>query len=279
MGRSTLIPQYPIIFTPDTAMLVGLNCAIIIQKLHFLLMLPDNGREVGGEKWIYNTYSDWREKYFPFWSEDTIERGFLALEKAALVSTIQPEGRVNRRKYYRVSEAGYAMLNTKNLPDHRNLPPSAPEDRNLPLSEDRNLPPSCASASNQTKNTQRILMSDGEKSPLYLDGEATEIYKAYPRKDSRADSIKAITKHLRKYGKEFLLTATLRYAEQHRKDEIELKFTPLAATWFNKQRFLDIMEDKPPEPSHDDIPEEAFVEESYDDQLQALRKLKEERGF
>lgn len=281
MGKSALIHQNPIIFTPDAAAIIGLNAAIVIQKLQFLLDLPDSGREVDGHHWIYNTYPEWREKYFKFWSEDTIERTFLALEKAGLVASIQPEGRESRRKYYRVSEAGYFMLNTKNLPDHRNLPPSDSDDRNLLLSEDRNLPPSCAGASNLSENTQRIHAHGLKRSPVCDEKDASEIYDAYPRKVSRKDAIKSIKAMLRKYDKEFLLKATQAFASKIATDKTDIKYVPYPATWFNREEFDSQAEVAAPSPEFGFTPEEQQFEEpqkTMAEMLEERRQILEARG-
>ena len=155
---SLIIHQQPIVFLPDLAVLIGVNCAIVIQKLEFLLEYPDNGKEIDGKRWIYNTSDQWREKYFRFWSTDTIERAFLNLEKSSFVESIQPEGRDSRRKYYRISEAGYTVLTTKNIPEDRNLRCS--EDGVLPMTatcgvpEDRNL--RCSFKDNTTTGSSSL---------------------------------------------------------------------------------------------------------------------------
>ena len=161
--HDALIRENPIIFTPDCACIIGVNCAILAQKLQFLISSPDCGKEIEGEKWIYNTYDQWQEKYFSFWSTDTIERGFVQLEKLGIVATIQPEGRGSRRKYYRITEAGMVTLNAKHIPDDRNLR-CVDHDRNLRCSDDRKLRCSCAGASvyaeNTTENTETLSLSN-----------------------------------------------------------------------------------------------------------------------
>jgi hypothetical protein len=129
MSRAHTFGKYPIIFNGDLAAEIGLNQAIVLQKLIFLLSNDENGKEHDEHKWIYNTYEEWRDKYFPFWSVDTIQRIFLELEKRGEIISIQPEGKVSRRKYYRIAD-----------------------DRNLPSSDDRNLP-SSYSTENTTEST------------------------------------------------------------------------------------------------------------------------------
>ena len=97
-----LLDERPLVLLPSLAKAVGVNEAIAIQQLHFHAANPDNGRVHNGERWIFKTYCDWHATDFPFWSERTIRRTFLTLEKKRLIVSCQPEGRDSRRKYYRI---------------------------------------------------------------------------------------------------------------------------------------------------------------------------------
>jgi hypothetical protein len=99
-----LIHESPLTFQPSLAIAIGLNEAIVLQQVHYWLNNAKNkGYEYGGYKWVYNTYSEWRENNFPFWSENTIQRTFSNLEDAGLIVSIQPmKGKYDRTKYYRI---------------------------------------------------------------------------------------------------------------------------------------------------------------------------------
>ena len=97
-----LLDERPLVLLPSLAQAVGVNEAVVIQQLHFHSANPDNGKIHNDKQWIYKTYSDWQATDFPFWSERTIQRTFLALEKRGLIVSCQPEGRESRRKYYRI---------------------------------------------------------------------------------------------------------------------------------------------------------------------------------
>lgn len=101
-----LIDETPIIMLPSLIALVGFERAGILQQVHFACQQPRSGRILDdGEKWIYNTYEDWREYYFPFWSEKTIQRHILKLEAEKLLLSTQPNiMRGDATKYYRVNE-------------------------------------------------------------------------------------------------------------------------------------------------------------------------------
>ena len=108
-----LINQPPLQVLPDLAVKLGLNEAIIFQQLHYWLERSTNTRE--GNKWVYNDYDAWREQ-FPFWSERTIQRAFLTLEKWGLVVSKQFEkythdpSKRNRRKWYTIDYGKFEAL-------------------------------------------------------------------------------------------------------------------------------------------------------------------------
>jgi uncharacterized phage protein (TIGR02220 family) len=75
--------ENPLVILPSLAIKIGLREAIILQQIHY--WLTKNGAHViEGRRWIYNTYTEW-QKQFPFWSETTIKRSFLNLEKQGLL--------------------------------------------------------------------------------------------------------------------------------------------------------------------------------------------------
>ena len=66
---------------------------------------------------------------------------------------------------------------------------------------------------------------------------AESVYEAYPRKVGRPVALRAILKALTTTDHETLLKATVAYAEARRGQDQQ--FTPMPATWFNQQRYLD----------------------------------------
>jgi hypothetical protein len=81
---------------------VGLNGAIVLQRLHYRLSKIDNRKVYKGERWVLGSYADWQKNHFPFWNVFRIQRVFLDLEKRKLIVSCQLEGRASRRKYYRI---------------------------------------------------------------------------------------------------------------------------------------------------------------------------------
>ena len=132
-----LIDQPPLQVLPKLAVKLGLNEAIILQQLHYWLERSVNIRE--DRKWIYNDYSAWQEQ-FPFWSESTIKRTFLSLEKLGIVVSKQFEKytsdykRRNRRKWYTIDYVKFAEFENEEKEKAPVLPP-IPEEVNLTRSE------------------------------------------------------------------------------------------------------------------------------------------------
>lgn len=106
MASSLLIPEPPLQVLRSLACVVGLEKAIVIQQMYFLLTRTPC-KEQRGEKWVSYTYSEWKSRQFPFWSERTIERLFESLETMQIVLSCQPDGFV-RTKYYRLN---HGMIN------------------------------------------------------------------------------------------------------------------------------------------------------------------------
>lgn len=112
-----LIQESPLTFQPSLAVAIGLNEAIVLQQVHYWLANSKNkGYEQDGYKWVYNTYAEWKETNFPFWSENTIQRTFANLEEAGLVVSIQPmKSKYDRTKYYRIDYPKLEVFDDPNL--------------------------------------------------------------------------------------------------------------------------------------------------------------------
>lgn len=66
---------------------IGLNEAIVLNQLHYWI---EKNRRANhnfhdGKYWVYNSYEDWQNNDFEYWSIDTIKRTFTKLEKMGLV--------------------------------------------------------------------------------------------------------------------------------------------------------------------------------------------------
>lgn len=100
-----LINEQALQVLPSLAIALGLNEAIALQQVHYWLNNVKNaGRiDADGNKWVYNTYQEWQEGNFPFWSEDKIQRVFLSLEKQGVLISKQLDAKSrDMTKFYRI---------------------------------------------------------------------------------------------------------------------------------------------------------------------------------
>jgi hypothetical protein len=79
-----LINEDPIFFLPTLAVGIGLNEAILLQKIHGWLQCTP--KEHVGRNWIYNSYKSWHEQ-LPFMSEITIKRAVKNLIDKKIIIT------------------------------------------------------------------------------------------------------------------------------------------------------------------------------------------------
>ena len=79
-----LINEEPIFFLPSLAEGIGINEAILLQKIHGWLQCTP--KEHVGRNWIYNSYRSWHEQ-LPFMSETTIKRAMKNLIETGVVIT------------------------------------------------------------------------------------------------------------------------------------------------------------------------------------------------
>jgi hypothetical protein len=84
MYSKYLINEDPIFFLPTLATQLGLNEAILLQKIHGWLQCTP--KEHVGRNWIYNSYKSWHEQ-LPFMSEITIKRAVKNLIDKKIIIT------------------------------------------------------------------------------------------------------------------------------------------------------------------------------------------------
>lgn len=91
------------------ALALGLQEAIVVQQLRFLIRLVDADprHKFDGKTWIWNTYEQWAEDQIPFLSERTIRRTLRGLEDKGIVLSRQLHS-YNRTKWYSLDESALA---------------------------------------------------------------------------------------------------------------------------------------------------------------------------
>lgn len=77
-----LLNEYPIMFHSSLAVAIGLNEAILLQKIN--LWLNCKPKNADGRSWIYNSYKSWQEQ-LPFFSESTIKRALKNLSDKGII--------------------------------------------------------------------------------------------------------------------------------------------------------------------------------------------------
>jgi len=174
-----LIHEYPLQVLPSLAKAIGLNEAIVLQQLHYWIDNPKNeGIIRDGYKWVYNTYEEWKKDNFPFWSEATIQRAFLELERLGLIKSEQFfKNKHDMKKFYRIDyDAIDAMERSKLLPsDNSNLQPSntsSCRDVNTETTSEtktkntaKNLPPKKQAGRTAKNPAQPRLIQDDQVEP------------------------------------------------------------------------------------------------------------------
>lgn len=83
----------------------GLNKAIFINQLNYWLEINEKADRnfENGYYWVYNTYENWAENDFPFWSVDTVKRVITSLENSGVViSANYNRMKMDKTKWYRI---------------------------------------------------------------------------------------------------------------------------------------------------------------------------------
>lgn len=80
-----LLDEPPLMVVPTLARVVGLNEAIVLQQLHYVLQ-RDSALVEDDVRWVKLSVEQW-QRYFPFWSESTIRRTFGTLRDLGLIAT------------------------------------------------------------------------------------------------------------------------------------------------------------------------------------------------
>jgi len=97
-----LLPnQSPKLYQDPIAEKLGLNEALVLQQLHYLLQ--KSSIPCDGHNWFFHTFQQW-QKQFPFWSERTIIRIITKLEQEGYIisSKVYNKFKLDKTKWYRI---------------------------------------------------------------------------------------------------------------------------------------------------------------------------------
>lgn len=111
---------------PNLAMVIGVTNSICWQQVNYWVSNEScNDNIFEGRRWVYNTYTQWREQ-LPFFSEITIKRSLLELEKMGLILVTNK----GNKKYYTVDYDALELLLTSDITGTRD------QDQNDPYQND-----------------------------------------------------------------------------------------------------------------------------------------------
>lgn len=130
-----LINEPPLMVLPSLAVKIGLNEAIFVQQLHYLLQMSHNERD--GNMWVYNTNEEWGN-IFPFLSSATIRRTIKSLEDAGIVisSTKMNRYKIDRTKWFSINYQALEAIAQNDQMDCSKR--SNASDQNEQLTSDQN---------------------------------------------------------------------------------------------------------------------------------------------
>ena len=109
-----LLDEAPLVVLPSLARAIGLEGAVVLQQLHFLIRLKlarhrehpkESERDIhDGHIWVWNSYQKWQESYFSFLTVRSLQRIFLTLEKNGLIFVANyNEYNLDKTKWYSIN--------------------------------------------------------------------------------------------------------------------------------------------------------------------------------
>lgn len=96
--------QIPVL--SELAQVVGLNEAIVLQEVYYWCKVNKREKRATheGYYWVFNSYTDWRDNHFPWWSYDTVRAIFKKLEKQGLLIVGNfNKSKMDRTCWYRIN--------------------------------------------------------------------------------------------------------------------------------------------------------------------------------
>ena len=166
-----LIDESPLQLLPSLAEKVGLNEAVVLQQVHYLITAgranPERNRKFDG--WVYSTVAGWQEQYFKFWSTKTLQRAITSLEEKGLLISRQDRNYSNfyRMKWYTIDyQALNALIDEPEAvaAEHDFTAPLPPQPKPCPPSDILSAPSDINSApSDKLSQSSDILSAPWDK--------------------------------------------------------------------------------------------------------------------
>lgn len=152
-----LIDDQPHQVLPALAKTIGLNEAIFLQQLHYLLNYSKN--HIEGKSWIFNTYEQWQE-IFCYWSISTIRRTIESVKTRGLLIATDKfnKMKMDKTKWYTID---YDRLANLDISTVKNNNPSVQNEQS-DCSKWTDVSVQNEQSNNQ-KNTQKNTTKDIKK--------------------------------------------------------------------------------------------------------------------
>lgn len=196
-----LIDDQPLQVLPSLAEAIGLNEALILQQIHWLLLRSKN--EFKGKSWVYNTYEEWKEKHFRFFSVSTIRRTISNLENLnLLISTTEfNQMKVDKTKWYTIN---YEVLEKLAITTVKSGSPSVQNEQS---SCSNWADPSVQNEqTNNQENTQEIPTRDIIKKTSHLEPHFEQFWQAGLVKVNKQKALKSFKSAYESYHAEYPTT-------------------------------------------------------------------------
>ena len=169
-----------LIINTELAVILGdLNESIVLNQLNYWLEINKKANKhfIDGRFWVYNTYNDWKEENFQYWSEKTIQRTFTRLEnKGIVISANFNKSGIDKTKWYTIDYDKLEEIVNLYREEHDNL--SQRQD-NMSTRQDKMTCPSGQSdraiPENTTNNTNRNYHSEITKKEKTLSNDNVEV--------------------------------------------------------------------------------------------------------
>lgn len=121
-----LIDDQPLQVLPSLAESIGLNESLVLQQIHWLL--SRSKKKISGKYWVFNTYEEWRDKHFRFFSLSTVRRTIKNLEDLGLITSTTEfnKMKVDKTKWYTIN---YEKLDGLKIATDKNDSPSVQNEQ------------------------------------------------------------------------------------------------------------------------------------------------------
>lgn len=235
-----LLEEKPITFHSTLACAIGINEAILLQKINLWLNCKPHNSE--RKSWIYNTYKSWQEQ-LPFFSESTIKRAIKNLcDRNILLKNNFNKSKLDNTNWYSINYQKldeivekYKKSNADNLKIY-----DIQMNGQTEIIDSVKLTQS--SGQNEQTNTNDYYTMNNNNKEIYKESFET-FYEAYPRKVGKANVEKWFKKN--NPNKE-LMNKIMLALEEHKKLKQwqDKQYIPHPATWLNQKRWEDELDDK-----------------------------------